>query len=447
MRAMNVVVAASRADTRLALFGGTPVRRGGLAPWPHFDEAEIEGVARVLRSGKVNYWTGTECRAFEEEFAVHCQVEFAVSVFNGTVALELALHALGIGPGDDVVVSPRTFMASVSCIIMRGAVPVFADVDPVSQTITAESIRAVLTPRTKAIIAVHLAGWPCDMDPIVTLARERGLLVIEDCAQAHGATYKGRPVGSLGDVATFSFCQDKIMTTGGEGGMLVTNRRDVWERAWAYRDHGRNHAGAYACEHLPGFRWLFDSFGTNWRITEMQAAIGLAQLRNSLSTWVHRRRQNAAVLTECFRQWPALRVTEPPTHIYHAYYKYYCFIRPELLKDGWNHQKILMAIAAEGIPGLSGSCSEVYLEKAFDNAGWRPRHRLPVARELGETSLMFLVHPTLAPDEIADTCRVVEKVFAAASRTDRAGASYTSNPIATTVPESSAEGLGNLSAA
>ncbi len=391
------------------------MRHGSLSPWPHFDESEIQGVAEVLRSGKVNYWTGVECRTFENEFADHCQVEFAVSVANGTVALELALHTLGIGPADEVVVPPRTFLASVSCVVMRGAVPVFADVDRTSQTVTAETIRAVLTSRTKAIIAVHLAGWPCDMDPILTLAREHGLAVIEDCAQAHGAAYKGRPVGSLGDVAAFSFCQDKIMTTGGEGGMLVTNRRDIWERAWAYRDHGRSYDAVDDGAHAPGFRWLFESFGTNWRMTEMQAAIGRAQLRNNLSKWVQRRRRNAMALTACFRHWPALRVTEPPDHVYHAYYKYYAFIRPALLRDGWDRERILQAIEAEGIPGLSGSCSEVYLEKAFDHATWRPTHRLPVARELGETSLMFLVHPTLTSDEIADTCQVVEKVLAAAS--------------------------------
>lgn len=420
------------------------MRYGSLSPWPHFDEAEIEGVAEVLRSGKVSYWTGVECRTFEKEFADHCQVDFAVSVANGTVALELALHALGIGPGDEVVVPPRTFLASVSCVVMRGAVPVFADVDPISQTMTADTIRAALTSRTKAVIAVHLAGWPCDMDPIVTLAREHGVAVIEDCAQAHGAAYKGRPVGSLGDAAAFSFCQDKIMTTGGEGGMLVTSRRDIWERAWAYRDHGRSYAAASDREHIPGFRWLFESFGTNWRMTEMQAAIGRAQLRNSLSKWVRRRRQNAAVLTACFRHWPVLRVTEPPDHIYHAYYKYYAFIRPELLKNGWNRQRILMAIEAEGIPGLSGSCSEVYLEKAFDQSNWRPKHRLPVARELGETSLMFLVHPTLTAEEIADTCRVVEKVLAAASRSNRPEASDIS---ATTALEQPPEASRDLSAA
>jgi dTDP-4-amino-4,6-dideoxygalactose transaminase len=405
-----------REDTKLALLGGAPVRSGGLSPWPHFAEDEVNRVAEVLRSGRVSYWTGLESQAFEREFAAHCHVDYAVCVANGTVALELALHACGIGPGDEVIVPPRTFMASVSCVVMRGAVPIFADIDPVSQTVTAETIWPVLTARTRAVIAVHLAGWPCEMDPIVAMARERGLAVIEDCAQAHGASYKGRPVGSLGDVAAFSFCQDKIMTTGGEGGMLVTNRRDVWERAWSYRDHGRSYQALYGRQHRPGFRWVLDSFGTNWRMGEMQSAIGRIQLRERLSLWVEQRRRNAAVLTACFGRCPALRVTMPPDHLYHSYYKYYAFVRPERLRDGWDRDKLLAAFEAEGIPGLSGSCSEVYLEKAFDQGDLRPRHRLPVARKLGETSLMFFVHPTLKPAELSDTCRVVEKVLAAATR-------------------------------
>jgi len=401
-------------DTGLALFGGQPVRSGDLSPWPHFDEEVISRVAEVLRSGKVNYWTGLECRAFEEDFAAHCHVDYALATSNGTVALELALEACGIVPGDEVIVPPRTFIASASCAVMRGAIPRFADVDPESQTITADTIRTVLTPRTRAIIAVHLSGWPCDMDPIIKLARERPISVIEDCAQATGASYKGRPVGSLGDVAAFSFCQDKIMTTGGEGGMLVTNRRDVWERAWAYRDHGRSYDAIYNRAHAPGFRWIFDSFGTNWRMTEMQAAIGRIQLSNSLVRWVERRRRNAKVLTDCFRRYPALRLTEPPSHIYHSYYRYYAFVRCDRLRDGWNRDRLLAAFEAEGIPGLSGSCPEVYLEKAFDRGDLRPKQRLPVARELGETSLMFLVHPTLTPQELSDTCHAVEKVLAAA---------------------------------
>jgi len=398
----------------LAIKGGNPVRKSPFAPWPYFHHEEIETATVVLSSGKVNYWTGTEGREFEREFAAFTGCPHAIALANGTVALELALYALGIGPGDEVVVTPRTFIASASCIVMRGAVPVMADVDPVSQNVTADTIRTVLTPRTKAIIAVHLAGWPCDMTPILELARQHGLKVVEDCAQAHGATYRGQPIGSLGDLSAFSFCQDKIMTTGGEGGMLTTNDRNLWERAWAFKDHGKSFDAVYNRTHPPGFRWLHESFGTNWRLTEMQSAIGRVQLRK-LPQWVHARQNNASLLTACFSTLPALRITSPPPDIGHSYYKYYVFVRPDLLKPGWNRDRIMNAIAAEGIPCFSGSCSEIYLEKAFSDAGLAPPHRLPVASELGETSLMFLVHPTLCESDMMDTCRAVEKVITVAT--------------------------------
>ena len=218
-----------RLSSNLAIDGGPKVRTTPFAPWPSFAEDEVEAAAAVLRSGNVNYWTGEEGHQFEAELAAFTGCKHAIALANGTVALELALYALGIGPGDEVVTTSRTFIASASCAVMRGALPVMADVDRDSQNITADTIRAALTPRTEAIIAVHLAGWPCDMDPIMELATSTGLKVIEDCAQAHGASYKGRPVGSMGDVAAFSFCQDKIMTTGGEGGMLTTNDAEALE--------------------------------------------------------------------------------------------------------------------------------------------------------------------------------------------------------------------------
>ena len=397
----------------LAIEGGSAVRSIPVSPWPVFSTDEIEAATSPLRFGKVNYWTGTEGRDFEKEFATYTGCSHAIAVANGTLALELALYALGIGSGDEVITTCRTFIASASCIVIRGAVPVLADVDPVSQNITAETIRPHITPRTKAIIAVHLAGWPCDMDAIMDLAKTQGLKVIEDCAQCHGATYKGRPVGSLGDVAAFSFCQDKIMTTGGEGGMLTTNDQSVWERAWAYKDHGKSWDAVYKRHHPPGFRWLHESFGTNWRLTEMQSAIGRVQLKK-LPEWVAKRQANAAMLTEAFRHISALRVTIPGPEVGHAYYKYYAFISQEHLKAGWSRDRIMEAICSEGIPCYSGSCSEIYLEKAFEVI--RPVDRLPVAKELGGTSLMFLVHPTLGEQEMTQTCMAVEKVMAAASR-------------------------------
>ena len=379
-------------------------------PWPCFGDDEIEAVTKVLRSGEVNYWTGSEVTSFEKEYADYVGVKYGVALANGSVALELALEALGIGVGDEVIVTCYTFIASASAVVMRGAVPVMADIDPDSLNISADTVSAVISPRTRAIIAVHLAGMPCDMDPLLDLAKEYDLKVIEDCAQAHGATYKGHPVGSLGDVAEFSFCQDKIMTTGGEGGMLTTNDKAIWKKAWAYKDHGKSYDSVYHKKHPPGFCWLHDSFGTNWRMTEMQAAIGRVQLRK-MPEWTAIRQRNAAMLTEGFAKIPALRVLDVPAEFGHAYYKYYVFVRPEKLREGWARDRIMNAVTAEGIPCFSGSCSEIYLEKAFVKAGIGPGKRLPAARESGETSLMFWVHPTLGVDEMRDTCRVVEKVM------------------------------------
>ena len=394
----------------LAILGGRPVRTKPFAPWPYFAPDEVAAATRVLSSGKVNYWTGDEGRAFEKEFAGQCGCRYAIALANGTLALELALYALGIGSGDEVITTSRTFIASASCAVMRGATPVLADIDRVSQNFTAATIERNITDRTKAIIAVHLAGWPCDMDPILELARDRNIKVIEDCAQATGAFYKGRPVGSLGNVAAFSFCQDKIITTGGEGGMLTTNDEQLWKKAWAFKDHGKSWDAVYERKHPPGFRWLHESFGTNWRLTEMQSAIGRRQL-GKLTQWVDARRKLAAILNARFAKIPALRVTVPPPEIRHSYYKYYVFLNLDRLQPEWSRQRVIEAINAEGVPCFSGSCSEIYLEKAFVDSGLHSGNRLPVAHELGETSLMFLVHPTLTDADMDDTADAVEKVL------------------------------------
>lgn len=388
---------------------------GNFPGWPQFDDAEIAAVATVLRSGRVNRWTGEENALFEREFAASVGCHYAVAVANGTVALELALLALGVGPGDEVIVSSRTFIATASAVVMRGARPVVADIDPVTQNLTAETVTAQLTSRTRAIIAVHLAGWPCDLDQLLELARAHGLFLIEDCAQAQGARYKGRPVGSFGAAAAFSFCQDKIMTTGGEGGMLVTNDPLVWERAWAFKDHGKDFRSVFERAHHPGFRWLHHTFGTNWRMTEMQAAIGRVALRK-VTSWVIKRRRHAALINAFFHHIPGLRVTVPTAEYFHAYYKYYCFVDPEQLKCGVTRDQVMLAINAAGIPCFSGSCSEIYREQAFVRAGLIPAARLPTAKELGETSLMFLVHPTLTNGHIVKTCEVVSRVMAEAVR-------------------------------
>lgn len=398
------------------------------APWPSFSEKEVKVVADVLRSNRVNYWTGQEGRAFEREFAEWVGTSHAIAVTNGTVALDLALMGLGIGSAyggsanDEVVVTPRTFLASVSCVINAGARPVFADVDADSGNISAATIAPVITPKTRAVIVVHLAGWPADMDEIMALAEAHDLKVIEDCAQAHGASYRGRSVGSIGHVGAWSFCQDKIMTTGGEGGLVTTNDRSLWSRMWSFKDHGKSWEAVYEREHPPGFRWVHDTVGTNWRMLEVQAAIGRVQLE-LMADWTAARTRNAERLRLALAPFagpdgvvrvPTIAKTESDKGTTHAQYKFYAYVRPENMKSGWDRDRIVAEINAAGVPCYQGSCSEVYLEKAFDAYDVRPEQRLPIAKMLGETSLMFLVHPTLTDDQIDLTAAVLTEVLTAA---------------------------------
>ncbi|MGC3819502.1 DegT/DnrJ/EryC1/StrS family aminotransferase [Acinetobacter sp. G11] len=380
-------------------------------PWPSFTQAEADAVSKVLLSNKVNYWTGQECREFEKEFAQFAGTDYAVAVANGTVALDLALKALGIGQGDDVIVTSRTFLASASSIVTAGANPVFADVELDSQNISRRSIEAVLTPNTKAIICVHLAGWMCDMDPIMQLAEEKGLYVIEDCAQAHGAMYKGKSAGSIGHIGAWSFCQDKIMTTGGEGGMVTTNDEALWKKMWSYKDHGKNFDSVYNTQHPPGFRWLHDSFGTNWRMMEMQAVIGRLQLKQ-MPEWTAKRLENMHKIQNAFANSPYFTVAQPSSDYVHAAYKCYVQVNTDALPEGWSRDRIMAEINALGVPCFSGSCSEVYLEKAFEHTPWRPEQRLHNAQALGESSLMFLVHPTLSEQSMQKTVAAIQTVMA-----------------------------------
>lgn len=381
--------------------------------WPVCESDEQEAALRVLRSGKLNYWTGGEGKDFEREFANYHDRRFAIAVANGTLALELALHALGVGRGDEVIVPSRTFIATASSVVMRGAKPICADIDSDSQNLTAETVEPLITPRTKAIICVHLAGWPCEMDALVDLADRRGLFLIEDCAQAHGAKYRGRPVGSFGHAAAFSFCQDKIMTTGGEGGMTLFDDEIAWRRAWSYKDHGKSYNAVHEQNHRPGFRWLHKDFGTNWRMTELQAAIGRVQLRK-LDGWVAQRRQNAAILSSILGKSPSLRIPGPPLNALHSYYKWYAFLQPKLLRPDWNRDRLISVINKVGVPCFSGSCGEIYLEEAFPD-DWKPASRLPVASELAETSLMLLVDPTQTAAALTRYAEVVAQQLSEAT--------------------------------
>lgn len=384
-----------------------------MSNWPDYEEDEISAAVEVLRSGKVNYWTGKKCREFEDEFAKYVGTEYAIAVANGTVALDLALLALDVGPGDEVIVTSRTFLASVSAIINSGATPIFADVCVETQNITANTIKTLISEKTKAVICVHLAGWPCEMDPIMSLAEQHNLTVIEDCAQAHGAEYKGRRLGSIGHIGCWSFCQDKIMSTGGEGGMVTTNNKSMWSKMWSYKDHGKSWEAVYEKSHPPGFRWLHESFGTNWRMTEMQAAIGICQLKK-LDDWIRLRQRNHEIITRSAKNNINFRVPNlvcddctlsvaGVCKCRNAAYKCYLFVNG----DEEKRDKILDKLRHEGIQCFTGSCSEVYMEKAFEGTEYLPPTRLQNAKELGETSVMFLCDHTISEEELNSLCKAL----------------------------------------
>lgn len=375
--------------------------------WPSYSKEESRKAAKVLLSNNVNYWTGQECRMFEKEFARFSDSKYAVAVMNGTVAIDLALKALEIGNNHEVIVTSRSFIASVSAIVNAGATPIFCDVCENSQNIKTSNVEKLIGPKTKAILCVHLAGYPCEMRNIKKLANKHKLYVIEDCAQAHGAKYEGKSVGSLGHIGCWSFCQDKIMTTGGEGGMVTTNSKKLWSKMWSYKDHGKSYNSVYKKVHKKGFRWVHDDFGTNWRMMEIQAALGRIQLKK-MKNWTRKRNSNQNRIWKVCKKIPALRVPEfndkswSGYHIgnVHAAYKCYVFVRPEELKKSWNRDNIIHELNKCGVQCFSGSCSEIYLEKAFKKANIGPPKRLKVAKNLGETSIMFPIHPSLTRHEL-----------------------------------------------
>lgn len=380
------------------------------APWPRFDEDEIQAVTDVLKSGKVNYWTGDLTKKFESEYAQYHQRKFGIALSNGTLALELALLGFGIGQGDEVITTPRTFIASSSCIVRVGATPVLADINPHSQCIDVHTIKKCLTPKTKAIVVVHLGGWAADMPSIMAFAKEHDLIVIEDCAQAHGAKIQGRLIGSFGHAAAFSFCQDKIISTGGEGGIVILDDEKAYKKMWAFKDHGKDYDTVYHKSHPPGFRWLHESFGTNWRFTEMQSAIGLLQLKK-LDGWVQQRRQVAHAIYDSMKGLPYFHIPMPSSEVYHSYYRFYVFLKLEVLKTGVTRDQIVHEIAAQGVPCFVGSCGQIYLEKAFTQSSFAQKEKLIEAEKLAASSMAFLCHPGLGDDYIKELTKVVTEVL------------------------------------
>jgi len=379
-----------------------------LNTWPAFSVEESNKVSKVLLSNKVNYWTGEECRNFEIEYAALCNTQYAIALANGTLALELALKAIDVKHNDEVIVSPRSFVASASCVKVAGAEPIFAEVDSNIGNISADTIRSQISEKTKAVICVHITGHPCEMDEILDLCRKNNIWLIEDCSQAHGAKYKNQPVGSIGDIGCFSFCQDKIITTGGEGGMVVTNNKNLWEKMWSYKDHGKSFSKMFEEKQNYGFKWVHDSIGSNYRMTEIQAAIGRLQI-NKLDEWNHLRQKNAERIINSLAKFPEVyRIPEVKSYMQHAWYKLNIFLKDSALVS-IKPVDLINLFTEAGVPCFAGPCPEIYLEKSFEN-NKAYSCRLPNARKLGETSIMFLVHPSFSDEDLKFICSTIEKI-------------------------------------
>ena len=374
--------------------------------WPLMNSKMINSVADVLTSGKLNQWNNSAVKEFEKKYAKYVGCNYAVAVFNGTVALELCVKTLGIKEGDEVIVTPRTFLASASCCAWYGIKPVFVDVDKNSQNITLETIKSAITNKTKAVILVHLAGWPCDLEEICCFCREKGIYIIEDCAQAHGAKYKGKSVGRWGDNNAWSFCQDKIITTGGEGGMITTNCPHLFKRAWSLKDHGKGYDTVFNTKHPSGFRWLHKNIGTNWRMMPMQAVIGSHAL-DELESWVQHRRGIATLYNDELKNIEGIRLTIPPDYIYHSYYKYYFFLNPD--RFNCSRDELIEQINKEGVFCQVGSCSEIYKEDALKH--YAPNNQLQITQNLFKTALLLKCDPCISIELAKKDINIIKRLL------------------------------------
>jgi dTDP-4-amino-4,6-dideoxygalactose transaminase len=390
--------------------------------YPRYNQYTLRKVQKVLKSGRVNYWTGHECKEFEREFTKYIENKYAVTLSNGSVALEIALKALNLKKRDEIIVSPRSFIISASCVLDLGLKPVFADVDN-NGNLSIKGIKKAYNKNVKAIILVHLNGLSCDLDPVLKFIKKNKIFLIEDCSQAHGAIYKDKKVGSFGHISTWSFCQDKIISTGGEGGMISTNNKKLWLKLWSLKDHGKNYKSVFYKKHKTGFRWLHDNLGSNYRMTEMQAAIGREQLK-TLDNQLKIRNAIANIyLNELKEYYQRYHLLQKPdfkcqtcpfkqnekkcNKCLHAFYRLNLFINKNKIKQ----IKLIEQLNKNKINCSVGSCPEIYREKIFKKLKFSPKKRLFNAKLLGETSIMFPIDPGRSMAKVKIEINSIKKIF------------------------------------
>ena len=386
------------------------MKKHKFSSWPSYSKLELKAVSKVLSSGKVNYLYGQYGKIFEKNFARYINTKYSIAISNGTVALELALLSLSLNHNDEVIVTPRSYFSSASSILKVGLKPIFADIDINSQNITLDSIKKLINKKTKVIICVHLAGFPCDMNEISSFARKKKIKIIEDCSQAHGAKIKNKKVGSFGDISVWSFCNDKIISTGGEGGMLTTNHRKYWQFMWSYKDQGKNYQKFFSKKNNNKFKYIHDNIGSNFRITEIQSIIGIIQLQN-LDKNIKLRNIYAKLINKTLIKFPSVQTTKIKKYYIHSYYRYYFFINQKYLKKKWNRDKILKKISSYNINCGTGSCPTIYKEKPFRNIFKTHKRKFINAEKLGKSSISLAIHHKLNYKEVILICNILNKVL------------------------------------
>lgn len=377
--------------------------------WPFYSNKIANSVKNTIKSGKVNYWTGNLCSKFEKNFSKFINIKYSCSISNASVGLEMALNALDIKKNDEVIVPSRTYITSASAILRVNAKPIFADIEKNSLNIDINSIKKNINRNTKAIICVHLAGYPCDMKNILKIAKKNNLKVIEDCSQAHGAMIKNRSVGSFGDISVWSFCNDKIISTGGEGGMIACNNKTIYKKIWSIKDCGRSYDKIRKKTTKVGYRWLYDSIGTNFRMTEMQAAIGIIQLKE-LKSYLIKRNKNAKILYNALKNINFIEFQNVDKKLYHAYYRFSILINNTKIKKNHSRDTILKQLINNKIPATVGVCPELYKEKVFHK--FRKKHfDRYYAKEVGKNIICFSVDPSISEQNMQSISHKIKRIM------------------------------------
>jgi perosamine synthetase len=408
-------------SSKLAIHGGEKVRGHPMPIWPAYGKEEIEVADQVLRSGHLARQSGTWVQRFEKEYARKFGIKHAIAVSSGTAAIHVALAALGVGPGDDVIHTAHCFIGTATPTLHAGAVPIFADIDERTFNISPASIEQQITPHTKAIVPVHLNGLPADMDSILRIAREHKLFVVEDAAQAHGSEFGGKLAGTMGVFGCFSFWEDKLITTAGEGGMIVTNDDDLALQARKIHHHGevRRDGDYYQGERL----YYHDTLGYNYRMTEIQGAIGCVQLQR-LDEYVRQRRQNAHRLTGLLSEVPGVIPPYEPENCKHVFYKY--VVRLDRRATQASSKEVVEALSAEGIPVSRRYPTPLHQQPLFTERHGQGNTSapfcwykgdlkygggLPKAERLPNDLVRLPLTPNLSNDDLVDIARGVSKVM------------------------------------